>query len=227
MFCPNCKAEFRQGFTRCSDCDADLVHELSANVGEDSTNQGTGFIDAHDSDLRPIWKGNDQAVCVALCGELLKEDIPYKVAQNAASRDASMRVKFEFEIGVQSSDHDRAKKLLGIDGDLLDERHNPDDDHQEEVADDEYSFPPDDLPPDAEIRNDAYLKPWYPEDATIEVWTQNGDDLSNGIQMALKENLIHSRLELRDGPRKVFVLPEDEARARKIVHEIMEGITPL
>lgn len=30
MFCPNCKDEFRAGFTRCANCDVELVHELSA-----------------------------------------------------------------------------------------------------------------------------------------------------------------------------------------------------
>jgi hypothetical protein len=28
MFCPECRAEYRPGFTRCSDCDVDLVHEI-------------------------------------------------------------------------------------------------------------------------------------------------------------------------------------------------------
>jgi hypothetical protein len=28
MFCPECKAEYRQGFTECSDCKVPLVHEL-------------------------------------------------------------------------------------------------------------------------------------------------------------------------------------------------------
>jgi hypothetical protein len=27
MFCPNCRAEYRPGFTRCSDCGVDLVRE--------------------------------------------------------------------------------------------------------------------------------------------------------------------------------------------------------
>ena len=30
MFCPNCKDEFRSGFTRCADCGVDLVADLSA-----------------------------------------------------------------------------------------------------------------------------------------------------------------------------------------------------
>ncbi|HXZ13689.1 MAG TPA: hypothetical protein VEG64_14990 [Candidatus Sulfotelmatobacter sp.] len=28
MFCPVCKAEYRLGFTHCSDCDVDLVEHL-------------------------------------------------------------------------------------------------------------------------------------------------------------------------------------------------------
>jgi hypothetical protein len=28
MFCPKCKAEYREGFTHCSDCDVDLVYSL-------------------------------------------------------------------------------------------------------------------------------------------------------------------------------------------------------
>ena len=28
MFCPKCGAEYREGFTHCSDCDVDLVKEL-------------------------------------------------------------------------------------------------------------------------------------------------------------------------------------------------------
>ena len=28
MFCPVCKSEYREGFTRCADCEADLVDKL-------------------------------------------------------------------------------------------------------------------------------------------------------------------------------------------------------
>jgi hypothetical protein len=29
MFCPVCKSEYRHGYTRCADCDVDLVYELA------------------------------------------------------------------------------------------------------------------------------------------------------------------------------------------------------
>jgi hypothetical protein len=28
MYCPSCKSEFREGFTRCGSCEVDLVHEI-------------------------------------------------------------------------------------------------------------------------------------------------------------------------------------------------------
>ena len=28
MYCPKCKAEYREGFTKCSECQVDLVNEL-------------------------------------------------------------------------------------------------------------------------------------------------------------------------------------------------------
>ncbi|MGW8286661.1 MAG: putative signal transducing protein [Desulfobulbales bacterium] len=28
MYCPSCRGEFREGFTRCEDCDEDLVEKL-------------------------------------------------------------------------------------------------------------------------------------------------------------------------------------------------------
>jgi hypothetical protein len=31
MFCPVCKAEYRRGYTRCSDCNVMLVHRLAAD----------------------------------------------------------------------------------------------------------------------------------------------------------------------------------------------------
>jgi hypothetical protein len=219
MFCPECKAEYRQGFIRCSDCDVDLVYELAGEAPGAPPN----IAEARETDSQVIWKGDSQEGCVVLCRELMKADISYKVAQIPESRGANMLVKRRYEIGVPKVDYLRAKELLGIEGECEDtcERAEEEDD-----TEDPESLPPDESPPDKEVRNDSYLKPWYPEDATAEIWSQDGDDISGGIAMALQESLIHCRSDLQDGVRKIFVLPEDEMRARRIVREIIEDAPP-
>ena len=223
MFCPQCKAEYRQGFTRCADCDVDLVHELQQESRQGATELGAGALDDREAEIQFIWKGNNQAACVSVCRDLLKGDVSYKVAQVPESRDAKMQVNWRYKIGVPKADYQRAKELLGIEGEFTDACDNVD---EEDGADDAELLPPDDSPPDEEVRNDSYLEPWYPEDATVEIWSQGGDDISSGIEMALKESLIHCRLDLHDGVRKVFVMPEDEKRAREIVREIADGVPP-
>lgn len=54
MFCPVCKSEYRDGFTKCSDCGADLVKQL-----------------ADDSEaIEPLWAGHDAKVRSAICNKL-------------------------------------------------------------------------------------------------------------------------------------------------------------
>jgi hypothetical protein len=49
MFCPDCGAEYRPGFTHCTDCDVDLESELP-KPGPDIDCTG----------LRHVWTGKDQ-----------------------------------------------------------------------------------------------------------------------------------------------------------------------
>ena len=224
MFCPECKAEYRQGFTRCSDCDVDLAYALPQDSEQRALDERGGEFAGGDRDRRLIWKGNDESKCVALCRELMKADIPYKVAQVPVEAKFNMRVKRRYEIGVPYADSQQAKDLLGIGGDFADACYDLDDEDETEEGSDGDELRVDDTPPDAEVRSDSYLKHWYPEDATVEVWSQDGDDISGGVPMALKENLIHCRVDHHDGLCKAFVMPEDEARAREIVREIVEGL---
>jgi hypothetical protein len=223
MFCPQCQAEYRQGFTRCADCDVDLVYQQGPRPG--TAQPDAGELDDREADLQFIWKGREQSGCVGVCRDLMKADIPYKVAQTIESPSTQMRVITRYEIGVPKADYERARALLGIEGEFEDTG-----DAVDEFGEDDYddaegpeSFPLDDSPPDQAVRNDRYLRPWYPEDAIVEIWSQQGDDISSDIQMVLKEHLIHCRLDLHNGARKVFVGAEDEARAREIVRVIVNG----
>ena len=63
MYCPRCRAEYREGFFECTDCDVDLVEEL------ESLPEMPGFVK-----LATIFKEGDIAVIKA---SLDKSEIEY------------------------------------------------------------------------------------------------------------------------------------------------------
>ena len=67
---------------------------------------------------------------------------------------------------------------------------------------------------------------WDPDDASVEVWSSSESYPGEFIAQALQENQIHSRFDQRRGQSAIFVMPEDEKRAREIVREIVEGVPP-
>jgi hypothetical protein len=73
----------------------------------------------------------------------------------------------------------------------------------------------------------AAKKGWDPEDISALVWSGENLGLASGIGSALQEHKIAYRIESQPvGMAKVFSHPEDEARAREIVREIVEGVPP-
>ena len=60
---------------------------------------------------------------------------------------------------------------------------------------------------------------------TVEIWSQVA--LDTIVEMALRENLVHYRLQrTENGAYKLFVLPEDAPRAREILCQIERGEPP-
>jgi hypothetical protein len=198
MFCPECKAEHRSGVTRCVDCDVDLVQELP----EESTQSR--------EQLRKVWSGDSQSDCVELCQELKDAGIRYEVSQVPLGPRSGMGVDWRFEIKVPHSLRDQARQLLN---------ENPD-----EIVE---------LAPDPRLtkQDDAakgnYLKELHTADAIVEIFSKKRADDSSIVELSLDTNLIRFKSERQDdGTVKLFVLPEDESRAREIVREIREGKPP-
>jgi hypothetical protein len=102
MICPQCKAEYQQGFVECSDCQIPLVEELPQNPGPRP---------GEPIELVTILKsGNDAAIAVA---QSLLEDagIDYLVrskGQHALYPVGGMGV----EIQVRQDDVMEAERLL-------------------------------------------------------------------------------------------------------------------
>src|SRR5215475_13286722 len=182
MYCPECRAEFRPGFIRCSDCDVDLVEELPE--GESSSGK-TRML---------LWECADQAKRVGVCRELQKTNIHYKVDQIPCERTANMRVVWHYRILSSPGDLNQAKGLLDIEAPQ--HRIPTSAAGDEEVPDPAVELPDGGTPLIREPnRCDTCLEDWYPEDATAEVWSQDVDDLSATIQLCLDANYIHCRCD--------------------------------
>jgi hypothetical protein len=82
---------------------------------------------------------------------------------------------------------------------------------------------PEDIPGPPAAREDAA---WFPEDASVNVWSADSLEQSEFLVAALHENGIHCRLDEQATHAKLFVLPHDAARAREIICEVTEQTPP-
>jgi len=208
MFCPQCKTEYRSGVTHCLDCDVDLVENLP-EPNHDSTTE------LPDESLTEVWLGDNESECISICERFKEAQIPFKV--NQTHHLIFKRLDSSFRIGVPPAFYDRAEEIIGKDSaDQVEEQAA-----MELPAEDDVVTAPD------LDHNDWDPDNWNPQDATVEVWSENGDETSWMIEASLRENNIYSRTDaLEDGSRKVSVMPNDEARAREIVHEIKDATPP-
>jgi hypothetical protein len=230
MFCPQCKAEYRQGFTHCADCDVDLVWELPEAAIEVRTVGPPG--DPNEDPFCSFWKGEDPRVHAELCSVLDEAGIPH---HTVFRRDHLFNLinLAAYEVGVPFSLFERAENAIK-------EAYGTDD--VEDVGAEELKGLLQDRPQHPRRLPETLTPPpeenipgppsagegldWYPEDATVKVWATKSHEPSEFLVAALYENGIRCRLDKSDQQAVLYVLPVDEDRAREIVREVVEGAPP-
>ncbi|HYL85255.1 MAG TPA: hypothetical protein VE263_13545 [Candidatus Angelobacter sp.] len=192
-----------------------LVDALPAE--ESSSEEGNPSpTDFSDASLEKVWEGDDQASCVFVCKRLRDSHIPYLVRE----RDQQFYWSKEqhFVILVARSNAEAAQRICN-------EGTFDFTDSEEDQA--IMEIPTRDDRPVQEVHGDWNPSGWFPEDATVEVWSGDGNNSGSIIEMSLRENRINYRTERQgDKPERIYVLPEDEVRAREIVREVVEGVPP-
>ena len=246
MFCPVCKYEFRRGFTHCNDCDADLVDALPSEADVDHKLRTPA-----DEMAQPtlLWKGATGGTFSAITAALDTARIPY----NREDLDARLTFSSEYselEIWVPATSLADAQNVLD---EVLSATANAP--LRAEPPDATNEIPAEDDEGADDIRHET-LRELYPEDATAEVWSGHAanNDASNAnnaassgaINDALMADILKSCLaeigvacyiarpvdeldaDSGDGQAlyAVRVLPEDEARAKEIVRQVVDAAPP-
>jgi hypothetical protein len=256
MFCPICKAEYRQGFTRCADCDVELVCELpaAAIVPIEPIDPG----DAEEDPFCSFWKGDDPRIHAELCELLSEKGIPHRTIRRQ-DHLFNWNTSSAFEIGIPFSQFEKAeaavKEAYGTDqadeaiqGDALllpfDANHIPgtqfdlagsnygvrssrqNSSASAELRAPESSKDPSEPRESKVFDTDRDTKNWSPEDALARVWSGDQPELAEFIAASLQASQIQSRIDSSGGKQTLFVIPKDEQRAREIVREVVEGVPP-
>ncbi|MBZ5703373.1 MAG: DUF2007 domain-containing protein [Acidobacteriia bacterium] len=206
-YCPLCDAEYREGFSICSDCGVHLVSSEHRRLLRKTESK---------EPLDMVWKTGDpvalsQAI-VALCEAGIRHDV--KATHDQFVFELGMP-RPKYEIRVFRSDAARARELL------------------EPI----YQSPPFALgePMEEEAREaqeaekleERRAAVWNPKQATAEIWSGEDAGLARTFEDCLRENRIGVRREgAKPGTLRLFVMPADEPAAREILREIREGSPP-
>jgi hypothetical protein len=234
MICPQCRAEYRQGFTMCADCDVPLVPQYETGTTLEAPAPPAEPGDPNEDPFCAFWKGDDRRLHAELTSLLDAADIPHKTVRRQ-DHLFNLNNYPAFQIAVPFSFYERAERAVKEAFDLDD---SGPDAVQSLTASPLQNYtsgrnqwmpallsPPPHAaipgPPSAGDASDS-----YPNAANVAIWS--GDDLSlrEMLTASLNENKIFCRSETTGERVTIFVQPADESRAREIVREVCEASPP-
>jgi hypothetical protein len=240
MFCPVCHAEYRDGFTHCSDCDVDLVRELGvparfvSKAERDDPDDLLGDKDA----MEVLWSGVDPRVQMRITALLDEAGIDYDDAP-AKSLLLPASAESVLEVRVFTSDLAAANEAIA---ESPDGAHRDDSSAGAEVSDSKPSANPfrfsrpafhpagadnaeaalgaeheDDSP------QDDYVEQYFDQDEAIaEAWSGDSKPMAQIFRDCLDNIGIGCVIDEENGKVRVLVMPESEKRAKEVVREITE-----
>jgi Putative prokaryotic signal transducing protein len=124
MFCPQCRAEYRKGFLRCSDCDVPLVDELPP--------------DAEAGGPADLETGHPELVVLRTFPNVVEADLAKSALEsvgidsmvrsdNQGGQSPALGFSRSVELLVRAEDVEAANDMLGLEGLEEDNSEVPDD----------------------------------------------------------------------------------------------------
>jgi hypothetical protein len=216
MFCPNCTAEYRPGFSRCSDCDVVLVEHLDETDVHSNNPELSGAPEL-------LWTGTDAGIRDGIIDALDTANIPHhERGDKVGSLPGWSRQVYA--IFTHARDHRAASAALEAaarhretapeDSDdaprhsnspLQESPSNDDEDDSDDV-------PPDYVPDDFD-----------PDEATAEVWYGQDAAIRDNLITCLRGIGIGSATDDSAGQLRIRVTPASQKRAQEMFRQISEA----
>jgi hypothetical protein len=214
MFCPNCKTEYRAGFSTCSDCGAALVETLESKKAERTAKNTAG--------PELLWTGTNAALRSAIVSELDDAEIPHHESKREVGPLPGLsQPVYAIFIPAQQRDAGRAA-MAKVLAQFQEGGPESDDETSAPESFPDFSAGTDDEQP---VADDVVSENYDADDATQEVWSGTDVDLKEMLVASLRENGIGHELSA-NGAFRILVMPSDETRAREIIREVLEASPP-
>ena len=214
MFCPECRAEYRPGFTRCSDCDVALVERLEETRIHSNKPEVAGAAEL-------LWTGTDAPIRDGIIDALETAKIRYHArADKVGSLPGWSRQVFA--IFTHTRDHQPATAAL--------EQANRRRESAPEATDDgpgdsESSVPESQLAEDDDVPPDYVPDDFDPDEATVEVWSGQDATTRENLVTCLSNIGIGIGTATSDsgGQLRIRVTPASQKRAQEMIRQVIDA----
>ena len=146
MYCPLCKAEYRQGFTRCSDCGVDLVNDY-VEAESFSNYSKIRVRETPDKWSAVLWRGTDPHFYLYLLGALGSMKVPclgrpvnLPMYESFEQQQVGSCATVEFEIRVSEENLSFARWILDSAAEVNKEEESSSDNSADEDDDSEVAL---------------------------------------------------------------------------------------
>jgi hypothetical protein len=219
MFCPNCKAEYRPGFSRCSDCDVALVEHLEE---ADVHSNNSELSDAPEL----LWTGTDARIRDGIIDTLDTANIAHHERGDKVGSLPGWS-KQVYAVFIHSRDHRavgaaleeaaRRRETAAEDSDeaFRDSNAPLQDSSADEDHDDLSDLPPDYVPEDFD-----------PDDATAEVWSGQDAATRDNLITCLRGIGIGSATDEVASQLRIRVTPSSQERAQEMIRQVTDATGP-
>jgi hypothetical protein len=217
MFCPECTAEYRPGFTRCSDCDVALVERLEETEVHSNNPQLSGTPEL-------LWTGTDARTRDGIIDALETANISHHTRTDKVGSLPGWSRQV-YAIFTHSRDHRAASAALEAAASRRETA--PEDSDQEapphsnapipESPENEDEYDASDVPPD------YVAEDFDPEEATVEVWTGRDTTTRENLITCLSNIGIGSATSDSGGQLRIHVTPASQQRALEMIRQISDA----